>query len=175
MKSKIISFIIGGMIGFCLWSIQVQAWAQPLGYKEMSQVEVDDPESYMEENLIDIPSEVEETCEKYGDEYNICPEILEAICWRESRCTAKAKNGSCKGVMQVNENVHQERMKKLGVKDIYDLDGNIHTATDLLSDLYKDKKSISKALDAYNGNKGNTAYVSDILRTAAALDRIGGD
>ena len=77
--------------------------------------------------------------------------------------------------MQVNENVHQERMKKLGVKDIYDLDGNIHTATDLLSELYKDKKSISKALDAYNGNKGNTAYVSDILRTAAALDRIGGD
>jgi hypothetical protein len=111
MRSRIISFIIGGIIGFAMWSIQVQAWASPIGYSAMQEQDIDDPEEYMEENLVDIPLEVEETCEKYGEKYNICPEILEAICWRESRCTANAKNGLCRGIMQVNEKVHKDRMK----------------------------------------------------------------
>ena len=174
MRSKIISFIIGGLIGFALWSVQTKAWASPAGYKEMSQVEVADPEEFMEENAVDIPKEVSDICEKYGEEYNICPEVCEAICWRESRCTANAKNGLCRGIMQVNEKVHKDRMKKLKVTDIYDLDGNIHVGFDLLSDLYSTNKNMKEALDAYNGNS-NSEYSKQVLKVAKCLDMTGGD
>jgi len=173
MRSKIISFIIGGMIGFCLWSIQVNA--SPIGYEAIQKQEIADPEEYMEENRIDITLEVEETCEKYGKEYNICPEILQAIAWKESRCKPRVSNGDCKGLMQVNAKIHQGRMKKLGVKDIYDVDGNIHTAADLLSELYKDKKNISKAIDAYSGNTGSSKYAKQVLLIAKCLDMTGGE
>ena len=56
MRSKIISFIIGGVIGFCLWSIQVNA--SPIGYEAIQKQEIADPEEYMEENRIDITLEV---------------------------------------------------------------------------------------------------------------------
>ena len=176
MRSKIISFIIGGFIGFLIWSAQVKAWATPIGYLELKQYEIKDPEGYMEEYYVDIPNEISEVCEKYGAEYNICPEILEALVWRESRCT-DVSNGNCKGYAQVNEHIHKDRMDSLGIKDIHDLDGNIHVATDLLSDLYDDTGNVAKSLDKYNGNKqnGNSGYAKQIMTVAYCLDRVGGD
>ena len=50
---------------------------------------------------IDAPDDVKEICEKYGAEYDICPELLEAICWNESRYTVKITAGTCKGIMQI--------------------------------------------------------------------------
>lgn len=153
------------------------AYAMPVGYEEIQIYgkEIVDAEEYMEERKIDIPLEVSEACEKYGAEYNILPEIGEALCWRESRCTADANNGSCKGIAQINVNVHKGRMDKLGVKDIYDVDGNIHVAYDYLNDLIKDNNDIAKSLDAYNGNgmNGKSKYTKEILTVASILDRGG--
>ena len=179
MRVKIISFIIGCVIGAILGGIQINAWAMPVGFTELSKYgqDIQDAEEYMETNYIDIPFEVEEACEKYGEEYNIIPEIGEALCWRESRCTANAKNGSCRGIAQINVNVHQSRMEKLGVSDINDIDGNVHIAFDYLNDLVEDNGDIAKSLDEYNGNHqgGKSNYAKQILTVASILDRTGGD
>ena len=179
MRSKIISFLIGCLIGGLIGGYQISAWAMPTGYKELAEYgkEISDPEEYMEINKVDITLEVEEACEKYGEKYDICPEILEAICWRESRCQPDVSNGSCKGLMQINTSVHSERMKKLKVKDIYDVDGNVKVGADLLAELDSKNNNIAKSLDEYNGNKqgGKSKYTKETLTVASVLDRVGGD
>lgn len=177
MKSKVISFIIGGIIGFVLWHIQVTAWAAtPVGYTEIQEYAVDDPEEYMETNYVDIPEDVREICESYGEEYGICAEVLEALAWRESRCT-DAQNGNCKGIAQINGVIHKDRMKKLGVSDLHDFEQNIHVATDYLMELYESNGDLAQSLDEYNGNGkgGKSKYAKQILTVASCLDRTGGD
>ena len=86
----------------------------------------------------EAPIEVQEACNKWGEYYDICPELLQAICWNESRYETDLVNGTCKGIMQINEPVHTARIEKLGVTDIYDIDENIHVGADLLAELFAD-------------------------------------
>lgn len=132
---------------------------------------------------IDAPEEVKEICEKYGAEYNISPEFLEAICWNESRYLPEVASGSCKGIMQINEPVHRKRMEALGAKDIFDVDDNIHTGADYLAELFKEHEDPAAVLGLYHGeknaiSKANTGkysgYVSRILEKAACLERLHG-
>lgn len=101
-----------------------------------------------------IPEDVEFWCEKYGEEYDICPETLEAMCWVESRCTPSAQSAdkSCKGLMQVKPSCHQKRMEKLGVRNIFGVWENIKTGTDYLAELRGEDPDIAEALYLYNGN-----------------------
>lgn len=132
---------------------------------------------------IDAPDDVKEICEKYGAEYDICPELLEAICWNESRYTADIAAGSCKGIMQVNEPFHKDRLKKLGVTDIYDMDGNIHTGADYLAELFASYEDPAAVLGLYHGERnavkkaasGNaSSYVKRILKKSEELERLHG-
>ena len=79
--------------------------------------------------------ELIEITEEYGRQYNICPELLQAIAMRESTLYIYAANGDCKGLMQVSEKWHRERMERLGVTDIYDARGNILVAADYIAEL----------------------------------------
>ena len=62
----------------------------------------------------EVPGCTKSLCESIGEEYNICPELLEAIAYHESRFTPKAKNGNHYGMMQVNVEVHKERLENHG-------------------------------------------------------------
>ena len=170
MKMVLILITLGTFL------FSVPAMAEPIGLKEIQSQTIKDPEEYMEINKVDIPLEIEEICEKYGEEYGICPEIGEALIWRETRCK-NIDNGNCKGYAQINTNVHKDRMKKLGVKDIHNMDGNIHLAFDYLSELYKKNGNMAESLDDYNGNgqDGKSKYAKQILLVASCLDRTGGD
>lgn len=97
-----------------------------------------------------IPKEVQEACIKYGEEYNICPELLMAICEKESSGRADAVNGTCKGLMQINEIYHRDRMERLGVTDIYDIESNVKLAADYLSELFKQNEDTYLVLMTYN-------------------------
>jgi len=129
----------------------------------------------------DIPQEIQIACEKYGEEYDICPELLEALCFQESRYTPDVTGGSCKGLMQINEPVHKGRMEKLGVKDIYDIDGNIHVGADYLAELFTDYSSdAGTVLMLYHGEKnaiskgkkGNySKYAQAVLKKSEQLER----
>jgi len=79
--------------------------------------------------------ELIEITEEYGNMYGICPEILQAMAERESTLYIMATNGDCKGLMQVSERWHADRMERLGVTDIYDVRGNILVAADYLAEL----------------------------------------
>ena len=56
-------------------------------------------------------SEVYALAEEIGGAYGICPELLQAIAWHESRYEENASNGGCEGLMQVSEKWHRDRMK----------------------------------------------------------------
>lgn len=135
------------------------------------------------ENDTIISEEAQEACIKYGDEYNICPEFLMAIIERESCGDPNATGGSCKGLMQISDKWHKDRMKKLGVTDIYDTRGNIHVGADYIAELFEKYGEAATVLAVYHGESGGVAkteqgYVSGysgwILERSAELEEIHG-
>ena len=127
-----------------------------------------------------IPDDIKKYCEAAGKKYNICPEFLMAMCWRESRCNADAQNGNCIGVMQVSRVWHGKRMEKVGAKDLSDAEDCINTAADYLAEIFSETEDPAEALEIYNGDseslKNHTVsnYANDILTISAALERADG-
>lgn len=125
-----------------------------------------------------------EACEKYGEEYGICPELLMAIAEAESSGNPNAENGSCKGLMQVSEKWHKDRMHRLGVEDLFDESGNILVATDYLYELFKKYEDVGMVLMVYNGDSNakdymqGTAdlskYATKILERSTRLEELHG-
>lgn len=76
---------------------------------------------------------VEDICK----EYNICPELVAAQIYRESRWQPTIINddGTTYGLMQINPKYQQERMQRLGVTNLLDAKQNILVGVDYLSEL----------------------------------------
>ena len=122
-----------------------------------------------------------DACVKYANEYCICPEFVMAIIERESTGDPKATNGSCKGLMQISEKWHVDRMDRHGVKDIYDTVGNIHVGVDYLSELFLEYEDAATVLMVYHGeeyavSKASRGEISDyakgILDRSQELERL---
>lgn len=134
------------------------------------------------ENDTWISEEAQEQCITYGEEYGICPELLMAIIEQESSGQAYAENGSCKGLMQVSEKWHKDRMKRLGVTDIFD--GNVLVGTDYLAELFAENDDLYWVLMAYNGGidyanrmyeaEKYSRYAVSIANRSAELERLHG-
>jgi len=132
-----------------------------------------------------IPVNVRIYCEVIGSQYNICPEILEAIAYHESRFFVDVENHNYKGLMQVNVKVHKCRLDKLGYTEAdmtSNAYANIEVAADYLKDLYDmygDENPI--VLSVYSGNWKAVSdykeygwlcpYVQDILTRSANYER----
>ena len=56
--------------------------------------EIDEAAAYLSENSVNVPPEIEALCIQYGKENGIAPELLEAICWKESRFQPDVVNAS---------------------------------------------------------------------------------
>lgn len=86
-----------------------------------------------------VPEELIQFFEDAGNQKAICPELLEAIAFYESRFFPDLKNENCVGIMQINVVIHRDRIKKLGFsqKDMYEPIKNITVAADILSELYE--------------------------------------
>lgn len=130
-----------------------------------------------------LPEEMQETCVKVGEEYGICPELLMAVIERESAGDPDAKNGNCKGLMQISEKWHKDRMEKIGITDIYSIEGNIFLGADYLAELFEKYEDPGVALSVYHGeSKGIenakqgkfSSYVTGILERSAELERSNG-
>lgn len=130
-----------------------------------------------------ISEEAQEACVKYGEEYGICPELLMAIIERESSGQVDAVNGSCKGLMQISDKWHTDRMERLGVTDIYDVDGNIYVGADYVSELFDKYEDVGIVLMVYHGEKNAvekaengeiSKYADWILTRSAELERMNG-
>ena len=131
-----------------------------------------------------IKQEYQEYCNEIGEMYCICPELLMAMIEAESSGVADAKNGSCKGLMQVSERWHKDRMKRLGVEDIFDPYGNILVAADYLLELFERYHDVGVVLMVYNGDSRAdefadgecdlSKYAQKILDRSAELERLHG-
>lgn len=123
-------------------------------------------------------------CEEIGAMYGVQPEFLESFIEAESSGVPTAVNGNCKGLMQVAENVHRDRMKKLGVTNLYDPRSNILVGTDLIVELFERYgDDCALVVSMYNGqsdarkrveNFDFSAYTKKVLDRAYELERIHG-
>lgn len=129
-----------------------------------------------------VPKEVKAACEKWGEEYGICPELLESIAYEESRYTAdaKSKDGSRLGLMQIHKASHKQRIKNLEIKDLYNIDDNVQVATDYLAELFEEYEEVSTVLMIYHGEKDAvrkseqgivSKYAKKVLKRSEALER----
>ena len=121
-----------------------------------------------------ISETAKEACIEYGEGYGISPELLMAIIEVESGGHPEAVNGTCKGLMQVSDKYHGERVRRLEIGDIFDEDGNIFVATDYLYELFRDYGDTAYVLDIYNGNsKAEYNYENGIVSEYAkkVMDR----
>lgn len=160
------------------------------GDTEMAAASINAITPYTQLGMIRTPvcTEYQDYVEQICSAYDIMPELVVAIMETESGGVRTAYNGSygCVGLMQINESVHQGRMKKLGVTDLYDPYSNILVGVDLLSELLEnDDQNVYLALAHYHGerdanyrtNAGNySSYVKKIIaRTQELLSEQGKD
>lgn len=130
---------------------------------------------------IKVPADVVEISEDLGIQYDICPELIQAICWKESRFKPEAESGSCVGIMQVAPKWHKDRMDSLGVKDLFDARQNMTVGVDYLAELIEKYEDVSVALMVYNGDSSAedvlsgmddiSDYADEILAISAGLER----
>lgn len=140
-------------------------------------------ESYAKET-VEVPADVIEISEELGKQYNICPELIQAMCFKESSFRPDIESGGCFGIMQVNPKWHKERIDRLGVTDIFDMRGNMAVGVDYLLELIGQYEDVSVALMVYNGDSSVedvicgkddiSAYVNEILSISAELERKNG-
>ena len=133
----------------------------------------------------ETPIEIQIAANKYGAEYGICPELIESICYQESRFDEQALDASqsCYGLMQVQKISHRERMNDLGVTDLYDIDSNVHVATDYLAELFNQYEDVATVLMVYHGERNAvknaeggrvSKYAREILERSYYLESIHG-
>lgn len=115
--------------------------------------------------------------------YNICPELVMAIIEAESSGNPNAVNGNCKGLMQVSERWHKDRMERLGVTSLFEPYGNILVGVDYINELFDTYGDVEMVLMVYNGssdarerweNHTPTKYAINIINRSAELERLHG-
>ena len=127
-----------------------------------------------------VPDHILEMSNEIGKEYNICPKLLQSIAFQESRFQADAQNGGCTGLMQVNPAWHEDRMRELGVTDLYDPEQNMEVAADYLQELFEKYEDVGTVLMVYHGEEGAvdkveaSQYADEILTRSAELERLHG-
>lgn len=119
-------------------------------------VETIEPEPTYYVDIVDgyiTEDSLQSICKYVGDMYDISPELLQAIAWNESRYKVRATSHcNAKGVCQIMEKWHKDRMKRLAVTDLYDPYSSVLLCADLIAELSRGKygDDIRFVLMAYN-------------------------
>lgn len=128
-----------------------------------------------------------EYIEKLCEERNICPELVEAMIEKESGWNANAANGTCIGLMQIDQVIHWERMERLGVNDLFDPYDNILIGVDYLDELFHRYQDPAAVLMFYNAgcsdscglgawlNGEMSSYAKAVLERSEELEGIRGE
>ena len=130
-----------------------------------------------------LSEEIKNYCHEIGEMYCVSEELLMAMIEAESSGKPTAENGDCKGLMQVSQKWHYDRMERLGVSDLYDQYGNILVATDYLVELFEKHGDLPLVLMIYNGdskayehyeNGTLSAYAEKIINRTYELEEVNG-
>jgi len=134
---------------------------------------IDNPEVYTKDLPDPVPVaqlEINDHIDKMTKRYGLDSRIIKALIEEESGWLASAEgdNGQSVGLMQIQERWHKERMKRLGVTNLYNPEENVTVGCDILSELLNKYGNYKDALSVYNsGNtKDGQAYAERILSAA---------
>lgn len=157
----------------------------------VAQKKAENAQEKLKEMNVDIPDDIIDITEEVGAEYNICPELLQALIWSESRCIPTVYNSSCKGLMQINTSVstNKTNITELAAakgisysSGIWDKEVNIETGARLLKLLYDEYgDDPAEIIMRYNGDSTNlkrylrdgnmSDYASEVLSISELLER----
>lgn len=95
--------------------------------------------------------------------------LILAMAKKESAFNPRALSKvGARGLIQVMPKYHKERMKKMGIKDLYAVEDNIRVGTDILLDFQRmSKGNLRVALHRYSG--GARGYANSIMRNQQEL------
>ena len=129
----------------------------------------------------ELPQEYRYYCEKAGQIYQICPELLEAVIEEESNGDPDAVGELGEiGLMQIYPKYHRIRAEHLKVYNLFDPEGNILVGADYLAELFELYEDPGTVLMAYNGTKDAiergrrgdyTDYAEKVMKRAAQLEQ----
>jgi len=148
----------------------------------------------LQELGVEIPTEIIEITEIVGQKYEICPELLQAIIWQESRCIPTVKNAACSGLMQINvsQSFNKNHIKEMAAdknltyaEAIFNAEINIEAGAQLLKYLFDNfGDDTAEILMRYNGDSTNlkryksggdmSQYAADTLEISELLERAHG-
>jgi len=127
--------------------VEIPVLASPVQYELP-----DRPLGYRPYYPDDIPEDIWEAAVKWGNEYDVSPDLLCAIGYKETRLqNINSANGLYHGVMQIHPPSHRRRMKEIGVTDLSDVSQNVHVAAHYIRELLDDQNDIAIALMRYHG------------------------
>jgi hypothetical protein len=134
---------------------------------------IDNPEVYAKPLPDPVPVAKLETnnhIDKMAKRYGLNPDIIKALIEEESGwlSSAEGDDGESIGLMQIQERWHKDRMKRLGVNDLYDSEQNITVGCDILSELLNKYGNYEDALSVYNSGNvyDGKQYAERILNSA---------
>ena len=164
--------IMGVLLGVAILSQPIQVKANALSYIPPEEAD-------------GIPTEITQYAEIIGNEFDICPELLEAMAFYESSYKPEVTNGNCKGLMQVNPTIHKLRFEEAGwsTADWTDSYKNMYVAADYLAELFDQYEDVGIVLGVYHGEsnaveKGKqgklSSYTKKILKRSEELERAHG-
>ena len=124
-----------------------------------------------------VPQDIAQYCESAGKHFGISPEMLMAIAWKESSFNPKAENGSCKGLMQINVKVHEDKLAIYG-GDWSDARTSIYTSAMVISEIINDgNEDLGAIMSLYHGEGTPDAYsdyTKEVGRISMDYERIDG-
>ena len=134
---------------------------------------IDNPEVYTKDLPDPVPVAQLETnnhIDKMAKRYGLDSRIIKALIEEESGwCeSAEGDDGNSIGLMQIQERWHKERMKRLGVTNLYDSEQNITVGCDILSELLNKYGNYKDALSVYNSGNVHDGkqYAERVLKNA---------
>lgn len=100
-----------------------------------------------------LSEDIQEVCNKVATDYDLSPELLMAICERESAgdVYASGDGGKAYGLMQIHACYQQERMQDLGITNLYDPESNIRVGAEIICEWKEQYPDMRLALAKYNG------------------------
>lgn len=101
--------------------------------------------------------------------YNIDPAIVIAMIGKESVYNEDAigDGGNSHGLMQIQPRWHYDRIKRLGVTNLFNPYQNVTVGVDILAELFATGKSTEWVLMAYNGGR---AYANEKIALGIVSD-----
>lgn len=183
LQIAIITMIVYACTVIYSLTVVVSEIEQPVVHYYIPTLEVEEekvkPETKKETKVLTEKEKIKNFIAEVSKLYNVDPYLIESMVYHESSYKPRLKTGSCYGLMQINPKWHKDRMKRLGVTNLYDPYENILVGVDYINELIMQNQDTRLALMMYNMNhktalenykSGNISYYArSVIKFADTL------